>query len=105
MVNNAVHTFTPEGKMRHDSLVEVCQWVITSWEAVTAKCIQNGFRKALNENEDEESEENENIEESDGESEDIEEDNLSELEALPNDLVDALDDFHFISDDDFDENE
>ena len=102
MLNNAVHTFTPGGKMRHASLVEVCQWVITSWEAVTAECIQNGFRKALNENEDEESEENENIEESDGESEDIEEDNLGELEALPNDLVDAFDDFHFISDDDFD---
>ena len=59
----------------------------------------------MNENEDEESEENENIKESDGESEDIEENNLSELEALPNDLVDAFDDFHFISDDDFDENE
>uniref|UniRef100_A0A914E7G1 Uncharacterized protein n=1 Tax=Acrobeloides nanus TaxID=290746 RepID=A0A914E7G1_9BILA len=44
-------------------------------------------RKALNENEDEESEENENIEESDGEYEDIEEDNLGELKALPNDLI------------------
>ena len=38
----------------------------------------------------------------DDESEDIEEDNLGELEALPNDLVNAFDDFHFISDDDFD---
>ena len=39
------HTFTPAGRQRHATYVEVCNWVIRAWDKVKSTTIVNGFRK------------------------------------------------------------
>ena len=63
-----------------------------SWDKVTPNCIRNGFRRALQHN-------YENDEESESEEEP---DEAVDLENLPQSLLDALENFHRISDDEFD---
>uniref|UniRef100_A0A914CFS8 Uncharacterized protein n=1 Tax=Acrobeloides nanus TaxID=290746 RepID=A0A914CFS8_9BILA len=64
-------------------------YVHKNWEEVTPTCIMNGFRKPLNADADEDKEE----EDSDNE--------LSDFESLPGDILDALDHINFISDEEF----
>jgi hypothetical protein len=83
--------------MRHASYLDVCNWILKCWEAVSVETIQNGFRKSLNE----EVEENEeSSDESEEESND--EDRLQRLELLPEETQEAFDNLHFVTDDDFD---
>ena len=89
MIDTNSHTYTKSGKMRHATYLEVCNWIIKSWEEVTPTCIMNGFRKSLNADADEDEEEKD----SDNE--------LSDFESLPGDILDALDHFNFISDEEF----
>uniref|UniRef100_A0A914EJX8 Uncharacterized protein n=1 Tax=Acrobeloides nanus TaxID=290746 RepID=A0A914EJX8_9BILA len=97
MVDSTQHTFTRGGKMRHASYLNVCNWILKRWEAVSVETIQNGFRKSLNE----EVEENEeSSDESEEESDD--EDRLQRLELLPEEILEAFDNLHLVSDDDFD---
>uniref|UniRef100_A0A914D9N8 DDE-1 domain-containing protein n=1 Tax=Acrobeloides nanus TaxID=290746 RepID=A0A914D9N8_9BILA len=91
MVNNNKHTYTRGGKMRHASLVDVCEWILEAWKAVTPECIRNGFRKMMGEE----------VEESDDEESDVEMEELG-LEVLPDELVAALGNFHIYSDEEFD---
>jgi len=39
------HTFTPAGRQRRATYVEVCNWVIRAWDKVKSTTIVNGFRK------------------------------------------------------------
>src|SRR6218665_4039896 len=39
------HTFTPAGRQRRATYVEVCNWVIWAWDKVKSTTIVNGFRK------------------------------------------------------------
>lgn len=95
MLDKNKHTYTKAGRMRHATYLDVCEWVLDSWESVTPACIQNGFRRALDDDAEEDSSEEEN------EFGDLD-DNMDDLESLPDALHDALDQFHIISDDDFD---
>jgi hypothetical protein len=61
---------------------------------VSAECIQNGFRRALNENVEDDYDSEEDMNDSDND--------MTDLETLPKKLHHALDQFHIISDEKFD---
>ena len=44
-MTNGKHTFTPAGRQRRATYVEVCNWVLRAWEKVKTTTIINGFRK------------------------------------------------------------
>uniref|UniRef100_A0A914CLE3 DDE-1 domain-containing protein n=1 Tax=Acrobeloides nanus TaxID=290746 RepID=A0A914CLE3_9BILA len=89
MIDTNSYTYTKSGQMRHATYLEVCNWIIKSWKEVTPTCIMNGFRKSLNADADEDEEE-ENLD-----------NELSDFESLPGNILDALDHFNFISDKEF----
>lgn len=39
------HTYTPAGRQRRATYVEVCNWVIAAWKKVKVSTILNGFKK------------------------------------------------------------
>mgnify|MGYP003438738826 FL=1 len=39
------HTFTPAGRQRRATYVEVCKWVLTAWSKIKPSTIINGFKK------------------------------------------------------------
>ncbi|CAJ0602651.1 unnamed protein product [Cylicocyclus nassatus] len=49
IMDDAKHSYTKQGHMRHATYREVCLWVLQSIQEVTAQCIRNGFRRALEE--------------------------------------------------------
>ena len=77
--------------MRRASYAEICDWMVKRWDKVTPDCIQNGFRRALLHNYDE-----------DEESESDDEEEAADLQNLPESLLEDLEKFHIISDDEFD---
>lgn len=44
-MSSGSHTYTPAGRQRRATYVEVCKWVITAWGKVKVTTITNGFRK------------------------------------------------------------
>jgi hypothetical protein len=44
-MSSGQHTYTPAGRQRRATYVEVCKWVQTAWDKVKATTIINGFRK------------------------------------------------------------
>ena len=40
------HTFTPSGKQRRATYIEVCKWVLAAWQQISTETIRNGFKKA-----------------------------------------------------------
>lgn len=43
---NGQHSFTPAGRQRRATYVEVCKWIITAWSKIKPETIRNGFAKA-----------------------------------------------------------
>ena len=43
---------TRGGNQRHATLLEICEWILDSWNAITPECILNGFRVMAGETED-----------------------------------------------------
>ena len=94
MIDPAKQRTQKEGIIRHASQIEVYQWITESWEAVSAECIQNGFRRALNENVEDDYDSKEDMNSSDND--------ITDFEKLPEELHNALDQFQIISDEKFD---
>jgi hypothetical protein len=46
-IKEGYHSYTKSEKMRKASLIDVCNWIIKSWEEITPQCIKNGFSKAF----------------------------------------------------------
>uniref|UniRef100_K7FLM3 HTH CENPB-type domain-containing protein n=1 Tax=Pelodiscus sinensis TaxID=13735 RepID=K7FLM3_PELSI len=44
-MTNGEHTFTLAGRQHHATDVEVCKWVLATWERLTPATIRNGFCK------------------------------------------------------------
>uniref|UniRef100_K7G812 HTH CENPB-type domain-containing protein n=1 Tax=Pelodiscus sinensis TaxID=13735 RepID=K7G812_PELSI len=44
-MTNGEHTFTPAGRQRRATYVEVCRWVLAAWDRIKLATILNGFRK------------------------------------------------------------
>ena len=42
---NGEHTYTPAGRQRRATFVQVCEWVIAAWDRIKPETIMNGFRK------------------------------------------------------------
>ena len=85
------HEYTRGGKMKKASYVEVCNWIINSWNDINPEVIKNGFKKS-NVKYYEDSEVVEDID-SNSDSEDI---------VPPDEIMDLLDDFTTESDEEFD---
>ena len=89
---NGIHSFTKSGRMRRASYLDVCNWVLESWNQVTPECV----KKAKVHNYDE-------LSTSPNESDFLSSDE-SET-GLESDLVqysDILEAFHYESDEEFD---
>ena len=77
------------------SYAEVARWVLESFEAVSPICIQNGFRRGLEE--DEPIEQNEEFENEDEEEDTLEIPNTQ----LPEEVIDAMTSLQMFSGDEF----
>ena len=43
---NWEHSFTPAGRQRRATYVEVCKWIVTAWNKIKPETMRNGFVKA-----------------------------------------------------------
>lgn len=44
-ITNGTHTFTPSGRQRRATYVEVCKWIISAWNKIKPLHIKNAFLK------------------------------------------------------------
>ena len=89
-MEDGVHTYTKSGRICRVDLKEICNWIKTAWNSVTKECIENGFKKAMEDKEN-------NTKEDEEKSFDI----CDSLNTERKEITKQLESFNVISDDDF----